>query len=863
MNQLPDNESQNGSSDEELDITKIKPEELPPLPENKTVSDYDVDQIKALKGIEGIRTRPAMYIGDAGTHGLHHLVFECVDNSIDEAVNGYCTTIQCTIHVDGSVSVIDDGRGIPVKTMADQGGRSALEVVLTEIHAGGKFGREGGYKTGTGGLHGVGITAVNAVSEWLEAEVRREGHVWTMSFAQGVLTDPLKKLGKTDKTGTKLQFKPDPAIFSETTFSYEVLHRRLQELAFLTPGVRISIKDERTGQGDEFHYENGLVEFVKHLNRAATSDYSEVIDITGEGEGHEGTVYVHVALQHNDSYTEDVRPFANNIYNREGGVHLSGFRSGITRTINNYAKQNNLFKDVTPSGEDFREGMTAVVTVRVPEPKFEGQTKVKLVNSDVEGIVASVVSEGLSKFFEENPAIAKKICQKGERAAEAREAARKAREMVRAEKTATTGGLPEKLRDCRNHDLAVSELYLVEGDSAGGSADTGRDSSTQAILPLRGKILNVEKAQLVKVLGNAEVANIFKAIGVPPGAELEDVEKRRYGKIILMTDADVDGSHIRTLLLTFIFRHMRELVKHGCVYIAQPPLYRVLRKNQKKNEPARYVQTHEQMMAELVGLGKHDSTLAFDDGTVFEGEHFGRLVDLISQIEEPLETLERRGIDLRYLVQNHLSPEGLLPRYRVFIGREQRWFFEKADLEEFLAHEEKQHGGELPVADETPPAAGPEGNGQAEAPEADDTLQVFDLHEIRVINQTLKKLKEYGITTDNLLPKFNKAGEPLHPYVIKNPDGDVPLATMRELLPSLRKMGEKGLRLTRFKGLGEMDPEELWETSMDAEQRLLLQVTMEDAAAADEIFRVLMGDHVEPRREFIEKHALEVKDLDV
>lgn len=864
LNETPENTPQDENlSEEPIDVNNIKPDELPPLPEDKQVSDYDADQIKALKGIEGIRTRPAMYIGDAGTHGLHHLVFECVDNSIDEAVNGFCSNIQCTIHVDGSLSVVDDGRGIPVGTMAEQGGRTALEVVLTEIHAGGKFGREGGYKTGTGGLHGVGITAVNAVSEWLEAEVRREGHVWTMGFAQGVLTDPLKKLGKTEKTGTKLAFKPDPVIFSETNdFSYEVLHRRLQELAFLTPGVRIVIKDERTSQSDEFHYENGLVEFVKHLNRATAPDYPDVIDIEGEAEGHEGTVFVHAALQHNDSYTENVRPFANNIYNREGGVHVSGFRTAITRTVNNYAKQNNLFKDVSPSGEDFREGITAVITVRVPEPKFEGQTKVKLVNSDVEGIVASVVSEGLSKFFEENPAIAKRVCQKGERAAEAREAARKAREMVRAEKTATTGGLPEKLRDCRNHDLAVSELYLVEGDSAGGSADTGRDSSTQAILPLRGKILNVEKAQLVKVLGNAEVANIFKAIGVPPGAELEDVEKRRYGKVILMTDADVDGSHIRTLLLTFIFRHMRELVKHGCVYIAQPPLYRVLRKNQKKNEPARYVQTHEQMMAELVDLGKFGSTVQFDDGTLFEGEHFDRLVDLVTQIEDPLETLERRGIDLKFLVQNHLTSEGLLPRYRVFLGREQRWFPNKKAVDEFLEQLEQQHG-ELKVADED--SAGdpnPETNGEEQS-EADEILQVFDLHEIRVINQTLKKLKEYGITTDNLLPKLNKAGEPTTPYAIKNDDGDVPLTTLRELLPSIRKMGEKGLRLTRFKGLGEMDPEELWETSMDADHRLLLQVTMEDAAAADEIFRVLMGDHVEPRREFIEKHALEVKDLDV
>ncbi len=864
MNQTPENEAQDESApDEPLDVANIKPEDLPPMPEDKSVSDYDENQIKALKGIEGIRTRPAMYIGDAGTHGLHHLVFECVDNCIDEAVNGFCQNIQCTIHVDGSLSVSDDGRGIPVGIMAEQDGRSALEVVLTEIHAGGKFGREGGYKTGTGGLHGVGITAVNAVSEWLEAEVRREGHVWTMAFAQGVLTDPLKKLGKTDKTGTKLVFKPDAVIFSETTFSYEVLHRRMQELAFLTPGVRIHIHDERTSQSDEFHYENGLVEFVKHLNRATTPDYPDVINIEGEGQGKDGVVYVHVALQHNDSFTENVRPFANNIYNREGGTHISGFRTAITRTINKYASQSNLFKDVEPSGEDFREGLTAVVTVRVPDPLFESQTKVKLANTDVEGIVSSVVSEGLAKYFEENPAIAKRICQKGERAAEAREAARKAREMVRAEKTATTGGLPEKLRDCRNHDLAVSELYLVEGDSAGGSADTGRDSSTQAILPLRGKILNVEKAQLVKVLGNAEVVNIFKAIGVPPGAELEDVEKRRYGKIILMTDADVDGSHIRTLLLTFIFRHMRELVKHGCVYIAQPPLYRVQKKSHKKSDTSRYVQTHEQMMGELVTLGKSDSTLHFDDGTTFEGEHFDQVVDLISQIEEPLETLERRGIDLRFLVQQHQTLEGLLPRYRVFIGREQRWFADKPQLEEFLAQQEKQHGGELQVADEAAPLSSSEEDQQAEIPEGDDTLQVFDLHEMRVINQTLKKLKEFGITCENLLPKFNKAGEPANPYQINNPDGEVPLITLRELLPALRKMGEKGLRLTRFKGLGEMDPEELWETSMDADHRLLLQVTMEDAAAADEIFRVLMGDHVEPRREFIEKHALDVKDLDV
>lgn len=862
--------------DDQADDIAIPAEEIPTeaiaknLPEGKSLDEYGEEQIKALKGIEGIRTRPAMYIGDASTHGLHHLVFECVDNSVDEAVNGFCTTINCIVHADNSISVFDDGRGIPVGPMADMGGRSALEVVLTEIHAGGKFGRESGYKTGTGGLHGVGITAVNAVSEWLEAEVRREGHLWTMSFAKGVLTEPLKKVGKTDQTGSKLTFKPDSEIFSELTFNYELLHRRLQELAFLTPGLRIVIQDERTGQGDEFHYEDGLVEFVKYLNRASTPDYPDVISISGEAPGKEGAIFVHVAIQHNDTYTENVRPFANNIYNREGGTHLSGFRTAITRTINNYAKNTSLFKDVTPSGEDFREGLTSVITVRVPNPSFESQTKVKLANSDVEGAVASLVTEGLSKYFEEHPQVAKLICQKGERAAEARVAAKKAREMVRAEKSATTGGLPEKLRDCRNHDLAVSELYLVEGDSAGGSADTGRDSSTQAILPLRGKILNVEKAQLVKVLGNNEVANIFKAVGVPPGMELEDVNKRRYGKIILMTDADVDGSHIRTLLLTFIFRHMRELVVQGCVYIAQPPLYRVEKEGKQKNKQTRYVQSHEQMMKELIELGRKESKLKFEpDGTVFEDIHFDKLIALVQELEEPLIQLERRGLELKFLAHNHLSADGFLPRYRVFLGSEQKFFEDKPGLEAFLAEEETRRGGELAVADQssiTPPAGdkSPEEQGTPDENAVEHAaLQVIDLHEMRQINRILKALKEYGVDVTSFLPLANKAGEPVHPWVILNSDGDVPLASLRALLPALRKMGEKGFRLTRFKGLGEMDPEELWETSMDSESRMLLQVTMEDAAAADEIFRVLMGDHVEPRREFIEKHALEVRDLDV
>jgi len=819
-------------------------------------SQYDETKIRALEGVEGIRTRPAMYIGDTTLRGLHHLVYEVVDNSIDEAVNGHAGLVTVKINADGSVTCSDDGRGIPVGPMAEKANRAALEVVFTEIHAGGKFDREGGYKTGTGGVHGVGLTAVNALSEWLEVEVRRKDHVWTMGFVRGHVVEPLQKLGKTEKTGTKVSFFPDPEIFPDTKFVYDTLHKRLQELAFLNAGLRIRITDERTGQSDEFHYELGLIEFVQHLNRTDNPLFSQVISISGEQEN----VQVEVALQYNDGSTENIRTFANNIYNLEGGTHLSGFKSALTRSVNVYGKKAGIYKDRVPSGDDYREGLTAVVAVRVPEPQFEGQTKTKLGNSEVEGIVTSIVNDGLNRFFEENPSVAKVIASKGLLAAEAREAARKAREMVRRKGALTTGGLPEKLRDCRSRELDATELYLVEGDSAGGSADTGRDSEVQAILPLRGKILNVEKAQLVKILDNREISSIFRAVGIPPGAEFEDVSKRRYGKIILMTDADVDGSHIRTLLLTFFFRHMRALVEHGCVYVAQPPLYRVVQKRK-----TRYVETHEQMMQELVELGLDGSSVVAEDATCFQAEHLRNLVALMSRLEEPLEALERRGIDLRYLASHHKTSEGCLPRYRVFLGRSQYWFAHKHDLDEFLADEEAKRGAELVVADDTEtPAedAAPSENNDTED-SSDELLQVVDLYEVRVINETLRELKGYGIGLDELVPAGMRDGEQYYPFMIENEDGTVSLACLRELLPALRKLGEKGMKITRFKGLGEMDPEELWETTMDRNSRVLLQVTMEDAAAADEIFRLLMGDHVEPRREFIEKHARDVRDLDV
>lgn len=815
---------------------------------------YDESNIRALEGVEGIRTRPAMYIGDTTLRGLHHLVYEVVDNSIDECVNQYASVINVKINADGSVTCSDDGRGIPVGAMPDMNNRPALEVVLTEIHAGGKFDREGGYKTGTGGLHGVGITAVNALSEWLEAEVRRDGHVWMIKFAQGVVKTPLQKLGKTDKSGTKITFKPDGTIFPDTKFIYDTLTKRLQELAFLNAGVKIRITDERSGQSDEFHYEEGLVEFVRHLNRTENALYEEIIHIEGEQEG----VQVDIAVQHNDGSLENVRCFANNIFNIEGGTHFSGFRGALTRTINAYGKKANLFKDFTPSGDDFREGLTAVITVRVPDPQFEGQTKTKLGNSEVEGIVQTVVNEKLTKFFEENPGVAKKISLKGLLAAEAREAAKKAREMVRRKGALTTGGLPEKLRDCRSRELDITELYLVEGDSAGGSADTGRDSNIQAILPLRGKILNVEKAQLVKILDNAEISNIFKAVGVPPGAALEDVTKRRYGKIILMTDADVDGSHIRTLLLTFFFRHMRELVNNGCVFVAQPPLYRVT-----QGKKVRYVQTQEEMMNELVELALGDSNLTYEDGTVFEGETLEKLVDLVSDLEEPLGTLDRRGIDLKFLATNFATADELLPQYRIFLGKEQHWFETQESMNEFLKEEEAKRGEELQIADDNGESAGTDESEEDEDFEKAGALQVTDLHEIRSINELLKQLRGYGIKLKDFYSPGNRNGEPIYPFNINSGSSVVRLSSLRQLLPSLRDIGEKGLKLTRFKGLGEMNSEELWETSMDPEKRVLLQVGMQDAAAADEIFRVLMGDIVEPRREFIEKHALDVKNLDV
>lgn len=827
---------------------------------NETAPQYGADQIKALSNIDGIRTRPAMYIGDTGPRGLHHLVYEVVDNSIDEALSGYGKMITVTVNLDGSVTSTDEGRGIPVGPMPDQGNKPALEVVLTSTHAGGKFDRQGGYAKGTGGLHGVGIKAVNALSEWLEVEVRREGYVWQMEFSRGLVTSPLRKLGTSTETGTRMTFKPDPEIFPDTKFNFDTLQKRLQELAFLNPGVKLRITEERTGQTEDHCYEGGLREFVTYLNRTETPLTPEVILIAGDVD----ITHVDLALQYNDGFNENVRCYTNNnIPNPDGGTHLSGFRSAMTRALNNYGKKENLFKDVEPTGDDFREGLTAVINVNIPDPQFQSQNKTKLLNVEVEGAVSSVTYDVLTKYLEEHPANAKRICQKASLAAEAREAARKQREMVRRKGALTSGGLPEKLRDCRSRELEATELYLVEGDSAGGSADTGRDSNLQAILPLRGKILNVEKAQLVKILDNAEIANLFKAVGIPPMAEFEDVTKRRYGKIILMTDADIDGSHIRTLLLTFIFRHMRALIEHGCIYIAQPPLYKVVQRNK-----IRYVQTHEKMVTELISLGLNGSRVVFSNGDELTGEHLERIVKLMQRLDEPLELLERRGVTLKHLHSKSVNADKL-PEYRVFLGKQEHWFYDKDQVLEFQQAEEKRLGRELTIAGAATPQPAPQPTSE-HAPATpgttsprEEVLQISDLHEIRTINNALTELRGYGIRVPDLYPPGAKDGETFYPFKILQDDHVVKMTCLRELLPQLRDLGERGMKVTRFKGLGEMDAEELWDTTMNPADRTLLKVTMEDAVAADEMFRVLMGDAVEPRREFIEKHALDVKDLDV
>jgi DNA gyrase subunit B len=802
------------------------------------MSTYDSRNIRVLQGLEAVRKRPAMYIGGTGVQGLHHLVYEVVDNSVDEAIAGYCTNIQVTIHSNNSVTVVDDGRGIPVD-MHPIEKVSAAEVVMTKLHAGAKFDK-GSYKV-SGGLHGVGVSVVNALSEWLELEVRRDGYVYTQRYQRGVPEASLRQTGTTKRVGTTVTFKPDAEIFTETTeYSFDTLSTRLRELAFLNRGLRIVIEDERDGRVHEFHYEGGIESFVTYLSQNKTVLYPQPLYIYGERDN----VRLEVALQHNDGYTENVFSFVNTINTVEGGTHLSGLKSALTRTVNAYANEHGLLKNVKESlsGDDVREGLTGVISVQVPEPQFEGQTKAKLGNSEVKGVVETIVNEQLGIFLEENPSVARKIIDKTIAAARAREAARKARDLTRRKGLLESMALPGKLADCSERDPALSELYLVEGDSAGGSAKQGRDRNYQAILPLRGKILNVEKARFDKMLSSQEIQTLITALGTGIGRDDFDVEKARYHKIIIMTDADVDGSHIRTLLLTFFFRHMRAVIEQGYLYIAQPPLYKV-----KRGQSELYLKNQVAFDDYILQIATEKlRVLSPDTGQEISGNRLAILVRRVQTFEQLLGRLERRHNDPRVLRQVALHGSLALPLLRDEMQTRELLQTLQEVLQECYGDilrqarvewDEEHNGYQIIMITQE--------NGSTLTTVVDSTLLASqDLRDLRALARQLDEL-----------------GSP--PFTLLNGGHEMVAVSFDELLQVVSMIGKKDLSIQRYKGLGEMNPIQLWETTMDPERRTLLQVTIEDAVEADYIFTTLMGDQVDPRKAFIEEHAREVVNLDI
>jgi DNA gyrase subunit B len=806
---------------------------------------YDAGSIKVLEGLEAVRKRPAMYIGDSGTRGLHHCVYEAVDNAIDEAMAGHCRSIGVRIRSDGSVAIEDDGRGIPVD-MHPTEGVPAVEVILTKLHAGGKFDHNS-YKV-SGGLHGVGISVVNALSEWLEVEVWRDAQEYHQAFARGKRSSDLRVVGATDRRGTRVTFKPDREIFEEVEFSFETLAKRLRELAFLLggSGLEIQLSEESTGRQEEFRYPGGLQAFVEQLNQNKNPSHPKIVHFRKEVDD----LVVEVALQYNDGYHEDVYTFVNNINTLEGGTHLSGFRSALTRTLNAYAKKGGLLKDdkTIPTGEDFREGLAAVVSVMVPDPLFESQTKIKLGNREVEGGVQTVVNDELGTFLEENPSDAKSIVGKAMLAMRAREAARKQRELVR-KSAMGGGGLPGKLADCQSRSRDETEIFLVEGDSAGGSAKQARDRRTQAILPLRGKILNVEKARLDKLLNHQEIRTIITALGTGIGIDDFDLAKLRYGKVIIMTDADVDGSHIRTLLLTFFYRQMRELVEAGNVYVAAPPLYKV-----KKGRKEVYLHTEGDLSEAKLGFGLSSAELQIQGSeSTVEGATLGELLNQAESLQRADETLRKRGLKLAQVVEAARGEE--LPRYCVREKvrekeRDPRFFIEEAEFNAFLDERNTSEAG-LKVSFD--------GDKNAD-------LDVLELHERDDIQKALLELVHAKLDVDSALresQEYSEDNQDQAPFQVQFKGRTAHAASLLQVLEEIRKEGESSIEVQRYKGLGEMNPEQLWESTMDPETRTLYLVRVEDAVRADEIFTILMGSVVEPRREFIEHHALEVRNLDV
>jgi len=793
--------------------------------ENNNNESYTAEDIKVLKGLDAVRKRPAMYIGTTGIEGLHHLVYEVVDNSVDESLAGYCKNVDVIIHLDGSCTVIDDGRGIPTEIHSEEG-RSAAEVVLTELHAGGKF-ESKAYRI-SGGLHGVGVSVVNALSEWLDMEIKQNGTVFQQHYDRGAPAAPLAIVGKTKGRGTKITFRPDSEVFEILDFSWDILSQRLRELAFLNRGLNITLSDERTEKKQVFQYSGGIVSFVEHLNKNKTLIHPKPIYISGEKED----IIVEMALQYNDGYSETIYTFANNINTKEGGTHLIGFKSALTRTVNSYASSSGLMKDSKEglSGDDIREGLTAIINVKLMNPQFEGQTKMKLGNSDVKGIVESIVNDTLGTYFEENPSVARKIVEKAIQASRAREAARKAKELTRRKGALEDTGLPGKLADCSEKDPALSEVFIVEGDSAGGSAKQGRDRRIQAILPLRGKILNVEKARFDKMLSSEEIRILITALGTGIGHEDFDVAKIRYHKVILMTDADVDGAHIRTLLLTFFYRQMPQVIEKGYLYIAQPPLFKV-----KKGKTEKYIQNELEMLNMLFELASDDIEMSIK-GQQVKGKslitHFKRLY----RFERLTEWFERRRKD----------PDLLL--FILASGMNKETLKDSKSLEELLARirerDANMHIGDIQL---------------------DEEHQTFGV-EIRRQNYKLN-LDTNFLTSpefrelENLYSIIRDLGP--QPYKVQIKDGVKEIETSKQLLEFILATAKKGLTIQRYKGLGEMNPQQLWETTMDTERRTLLQVTVRDSVEADSIFTILMGDQVEPRKEFITTHALEARNVDI
>jgi DNA gyrase subunit B len=833
----------------------------------EAAKDYTPENVKYLKDADHIRSRPGMYIGDTGSRGLHHLAYELVYNSVDEALAGYCRNIHVTLHVDNSCSVSDDGRGIPVEIHPEIG-KSTLEAIFTMVGVGGKF-DHGVYKVSLG-LHGMGAKAVTALSEWVEAQVQRGERTYLQEYERGKATTEVKDVGASKRTGTRITFKPDPLVFHDVHFDYDTLEARLRELAFLNKGLVLKLTDERTGKEEQFKYDGGIAEFVAYLNRDEDVLHAPPIymDRTVEVEN-VGNIRVEVAMQYTRSEQERFSCYTNNGANSMGGKHLSGFRDALTRTMKDYGTKQDLFKNVTPIGEDFRKGLTVILSLQHPEPQFNSQTKEKLNNLEVEGVVSGVVSEVLARYMEENPKEAGKIMKMVLLEAEAREAAAKAKKALKERKGLVNGGgMPGKLLDCTNKDRDGSELFLVEGDSAGGTADSGRDRAYQAILPLRGKPLNVEKARIENMVLNNEIANLIAAVGIDIGIDVTSEESKqaledlRYDKIIILTDADVDGQHIRTLLLTFFYRQMPLLVTNGHIFVARPPLYKV---TEKKH--ARFVQTSAEIHHELTTRGLKGTKLAIysrvdpqgsDQAAAgqprrIEGDELSALMQMMTGMEDALVTLERRGVNLPAFLAR-MGPQGL-PIFRIVVGGREEWCYTAEEVDALRERERQRLGHDLVVEDAP--------TGQAQAPLAADAFFEQELHEVRAVNRGLEELRRFGLDTADLLPPVRLAGrEPPVRLRLESGEHGRTLPSLRDLVNEVRKLGEKGLSVTRFKGLGEMDADELWNTTLNPKSRILMQVKLDDALKADEMFRTLMGEKVEPRRDFIYANAIKVKDLD-